>query len=448
MPLPAASERARELGASLTSELDPWFATALSLHPKARFSSIAEMAKAFAAISGGAQAPSPAATTGSVSMKRTALGLGAPALAAAAPPRPATAPTPVATASTLRVGSQTPPVGTPPAVRPDPARVERRFHAWDRVQSLPEPSCRLRPLIFRRFRVRRPRRRSKRRASTPCSASARRPQLRQPPHHSAPLRLPPTSSTTKQRARRRLSDFWSLLRRRSLPTSLRQRTYERPASGLGLPATPSRPSAPQRRLGSATLARPLRWSPLPAPKELNENDVSQPAQAPAMPSYRPPAASSSDSGPIALASAKPLAFMPDFPPPPAMVRAAKEHAARATLPSTNGAASPKKRSVALAALFAVGGVVVAVGGGLWLSSVLFRSPKPAEISAPAGQTALETASQTEVETAVASAPAVAPRARRLSKRTPRAGRPLLRLQLPRIRRTMHSSPSTANQLAR
>ena len=48
LPLPPASQRARELGASLPVELDSWFSQTLSPHPKARFGTIGDAARAFA----------------------------------------------------------------------------------------------------------------------------------------------------------------------------------------------------------------------------------------------------------------------------------------------------------------------------------------------------------------------------------------------------------------
>ena len=54
-PLPTASQRARELGASLSPTLDPWFARALAVSPNQRFQSVGEMRQQFASLLGSPQ---------------------------------------------------------------------------------------------------------------------------------------------------------------------------------------------------------------------------------------------------------------------------------------------------------------------------------------------------------------------------------------------------------
>ncbi|MBI5533240.1 MAG: serine/threonine protein kinase [Deltaproteobacteria bacterium] len=54
-PLPPASTRARELGATLSPTLDPWFARALSVSPSQRFKTVGEMAQALWGLVGSSQ---------------------------------------------------------------------------------------------------------------------------------------------------------------------------------------------------------------------------------------------------------------------------------------------------------------------------------------------------------------------------------------------------------
>lgn len=62
-PPPSASQRARELGSSLTPSLDGWFSQALALGPDQRFPSVGHMAEAFSAVFAAPRAPGPVPQT-------------------------------------------------------------------------------------------------------------------------------------------------------------------------------------------------------------------------------------------------------------------------------------------------------------------------------------------------------------------------------------------------
>jgi eukaryotic-like serine/threonine-protein kinase len=118
LPLPPASERARELGASLPPELDKWFAHTLVPHPKARFSTVAEASREFSSRLGvpAGRAAAPAAQQAAKPAlgisKKTMLGMGVGE--ATPPPLPASAAAPAAGA---------PRAAAPAAAAPAPGKL-------------------------------------------------------------------------------------------------------------------------------------------------------------------------------------------------------------------------------------------------------------------------------------------------------------------------------------
>jgi eukaryotic-like serine/threonine-protein kinase len=320
LPLPPASQRAKELGASLPAELDAWFSQTLSPHPKARFATIGEAARAFGQraatrireIAGPVAAPT-GGTVKSAPMKTMVGGFGV-----GVPAPPADANRGAAAGSTAK--------RTMPMIAVGDAGAQRG------LPKLPE-----------------------------------RPVVSPPPLGSVPTNpgLGAVAAAVTQ-PKRGLGGTVVIEDAPSLVAAA--------GAGPDLSAPPAAPIPTQPHVVHAPevhgqLGRVSPYAP---------TDPAAPALAAS--SYRPPAPSVSDSGPVALVSARPLAYMPDLPrPAPALPRAAAESApdaARAGVPGTSS------KSRVLLPLLIGGGLTLfaLVAVGAWL---VVRSGSTDEETVPA-----------------------------------------------------------------
>jgi hypothetical protein len=362
LPLPPASQRAKELGAALPPALDAWFSQTLSPHPKARFATIAEAARAFAEraatrireIAGppGAAAPvaapgvAPAGSVKNAQMKTMVggFGVGMPAL-----------PGDAARAA--------------PAV-PAPKRTMMGMGDDGRKAGLPK---------------------------LPERPAVAAPALGSKPTHPGIGALPATPAAQPKRGLGGtvvIEDGPSLAATASaqagatgLPTASDE------SSGVA-PIMPTQPQAAYTHVPEAHRPGPSAVSPY-AP-----TDPAAPALPPAS-SYRPPAPSVSDSGPVALVSARPLAYMSELPrPAPAAPAAAgpAHDAAYAQAP-----VSPKTPGLLLPLLLVSGLLLLAaIAVGAWF--VVQARAKTAE-PAPASTASAEPPSNAVPEPTPAPAPA-------------------------------------------
>jgi eukaryotic-like serine/threonine-protein kinase len=301
LPLPPASQRAKELGASLPAELDAWFSQTMSPHPKARFATVGEAARAFGQRAAtrireiaGPLAASPAGTVKNAPMKTMVggFGVGVPAL-------PADASRGAAAGSTAKRTMPMIAIGEASAQRGLPKLPERAVVSPPALSSVP----------------------------TNPGLGAVAAAVIQP--------------------RRGLGGTVVIEDAPSLVAAA--------TAGPGASAPQAAPIPTETHVVHApeVHGQPGPVSPY-AP-----TDPAAPALAAAS-SYRPPAPSVSDSGPVAMVSARPLAYMADLPrPAPAAPRAAA-----ASTPDAVRAGGPgaSRRSGLLVPLL--------IGGGLTLFALV------------------------------------------------------------------------------
>ncbi len=300
LPLPPASQRARELGASLPAELDPWFVQTLSPHPKARFASISEATHAFAQraaarvreVSGvtGTSGIAPAGTVkgGPLHTMMGGFGVGMPA----APEERSAAVVPAPKRTMMGMPK------LPGSAVPAPA--------------VPAPTPR---------------------ATTPLG-----------------LGTPVAASPAEPK--------------RSFSGTLVMEDAKTAARAAGPGVSPTAQTEPVDLL--------LQVSPAPGPAAAASqvrNDPAAPLLGTAT-SYRPPAPSVSDSGPVALVSARPLAYMPDLPRPAPAAAAPQvvPAPARANERPPSEPAAPQRGGLVLPLLLGGTALVLAVGvAGAWFA---------------------------------------------------------------------------------
>jgi eukaryotic-like serine/threonine-protein kinase len=329
LPLPPASQRAKELGASLPPELDPWFAQTLSPHPKARFATIGEAARAFGQrastrirqIAGPvAAAPVAAAPPGTIKKAPMKTMMGGFGVGVPAPPAEGGAGT--AAGSTAK--------RTMPMIAIGDASTQRG------LPKLPE-----RPVVT-------------------------------PPELSSKPTNPGLGGVAASVVQPKLGLGGTVVIE-DAPSLLAAATA---APNAGNPGAP--PTAPFLPAGQV----PEAHGPAAAPvSPYAPTDPAAPALQTAS-SYRPPAPSVSDSGPVALVSARPLAYMADLPRP-APARPAAQSAPDAVPAVASG--TSRKPGLLLPLLLGGGLTLLAVIAlGAWLVVRAGKKDDGAPAKAPAG----------------------------------------------------------------